>query len=754
MEPLYTDIVLPLAQEAFSYRVGEALRNSITEGRCVKVQLGHSKLYTGIVWRLHDRKPPYKTIKEVDSYVENAPMLSPLQMRFWEWLAEYYMCTLGEVMRAALPSALKPEGFSAEEFARDMFRPRSVQYVRLHPDLHGTEALNDTFESLKRATKQYAALVELVANLPEERLFEAEILRSQLSAETPILQALVKKKIILLEARELAAGELPPLPERLPALTPAQTRAMQEIGQGFATHEVVLLHGVTGSGKTEIYIRLIDQQLRQGRNVLYLLPEIAMTSQLVERIRSYFGERVIPYHSRFPERTRVERYLRANRSRGGELILGVRSSLFLPINDLGLVIVDEEHDTSYKQTDTAPRYQARDCAVVLARLAGAKTLLGSATPSLESWANATEGKYGLVSLTERYGGALLPQMIISDTMRAVQRGERNVHFNKALTDRIAAALTAGEQVMLFQNRRGFSPYVECGTCGWVASCPHCNVTLTFHKADGMLRCHYCGYALPLPPRCPACGQGAVESRGFGTEKVEEEITRLFPSARIARLDRDTMQNPSKFRAIITAFTRHESDILVGTQIITKGFDFGGVSLVGILNADNLLNYPDFRAAERAFQLMVQAAGRAGRRQRQGEVVIQTSMPEHPLIRQVAAGDYLAMARRQLAERSAFFYPPYCRMVGILLRHRDKMLLWRAANRLGDDLRGIFGRRLLGPQPPPVDRIREEFLVTFLLKVERSRSFAQAKVLLAEAIARLHGKAEFRSVTVVCNVDPQ
>ena len=434
--------------------------------------------------------------------------------------------------------------------------------------------------------------------------------------------------------------------------------------------------------------------------------------------------------------------------------MGARSALFMPLPRIGLVIVDEEHDAGYKQADPAPRYHARDCALMLARLHGACTLLGSATPSVESWLNASIGKYGLVTLKERYGDACLPRVIVSDTLCASRRGERQAHFNKILLDKIEEALATRSQVMLFQNRRGFSPYVECGECGWVASCPHCNVTLTYHKRENMLRCHYCGYAVEAPRLCPTCGKGEPEARGFGTEKVEEALQRIFPAARIARLDRDTATSERRYRQIIADFERGETDILVGTQMITKGFDFSRVALVGVLNADNLLNYPDFRASERAFQLMMQVAGRAGRRQTSGEVVIQTSQPEHSVIRQVMNGDYEGMARSQLAERRSFFYPPYCRMVAITLRHRDKAVLWRAASRLGELCRPVFGRRLLGPEAPPVDRIREEFLVCYTLKIEREKSFAEARKLLAGLVERLLAEPEGKHLTIVCNVDPQ
>ena len=540
----------------------------------------------------------------------------------------------------------------------------------------------------------------------------------------------------------------------LPELTPAQLAALESLRGQFARKPAALLHGITGSGKTEVYIHLIAEVLARGGDVLLLVPEIALTAQLIERMERIFGSRVTPYHSKLTNRRRTETYLRLNRSQGGEFVVGVRSSIFLPLKRLQLVVVDEEHDASYKQADPAPRYNARDCAVVMARLWGGRTLLGSATPSLETWVNAGSGKYGLASLTERYGDARPPEIFVSDTIRAAKRGERHAHFNKLLLDKMEAALGRGEQVMLFQNRRGFAPYVECSECGWTARCPHCNVTLTYHKGGGKLVCHYCGYTAPVPVKCPSCKVTDVVPRGFGTEKVEEEIARLFPAARVARLDRDSVTSERAFNAIIADFEARKTDILVGTQMITKGFDFGGVSLVGILNADNLLNNPDFRAAERAFQLMMQVAGRAGRRSDGGEVVIQTSEPGHPVIRQVAAGDYDGMARAQLAEREAFFYPPYARLTLLTLRHRDVALLRRGITELAARLRGRFGRRVLGPMTPPVDRIRGEYLAGLLLKVESGASSARARELLGAELKAFSEDPEFRNITVVVNVDPQ
>ena len=496
------------------------------------------------------------------------------------------------------------------------------------------------------------------------------------------------------------------------------------------------------------------ETLAAGDDVLMRVPEIARTTQLVERLERIFGSRVTPYHSKLTDVRRTETYLALSRSEGGEFVVGARSALFLPLKRLKLIVVDEEHDASYKQADPAPRYNARDCAVAATRLIGCRTLLGSATPSLESWTNARFGKYGLAILAERYGDARPPRIVLSHTLRAVTRRERKSHFNHLLLEKIGGTLARGEQVILFQNRRGFSPFVTCPSCGWTARCPHCNVSLTYHKGAERLVCHYCGHAEPMRFDCPECGGGGVVPAGFGTEKVEEEIGRLFPGARCLRMDRDSIQSQSAFRRTVNAFEQGEADILIGTQMVTKGFDFEGVALVGILNADNMLNNPDFRAGERAFQLMMQVAGRAGRRAQGGEVVIQTAEPGHPVVRQVVEGDFGAMARMQLADREAFFYPPYARLTTLTLRHRDLQLLRRGAAHLAAGLRRRFGRRLLGPMAPPVDRIRGEYLLGLLLKIESGASSARARELLGAELQAFAQHPEFRHIAVIPNVDPQ
>ncbi len=749
----YADVVLPLAQPAYTFAVPEGME--LAAGCAVEVQFGPRKFHTGIVWRVHERRPDFKRIKPVQRPLYDRPLLTAAQMKLWEWVASYYMCSLGEVMRAALPSLMKPSADSRERFADEEFRPRTECYLSLAPELRDEERLHEVFEKLeRRAPKQYEALLELVSAGDGGGLPEGEVPRRLLQSDRAVLHALERKGFVRAAEHERTA-ERGEAVFRLPQLTPHQQAALDELRRQFADGKATaLLHGVTSSGKTEIYIHLIAEVLARGGDVLLLVPEIALTAQLIERMERIFGSRVTPYHSRLTDRQRSETYLRLNRSEGGEFVVGVRSSIFLPLARLQLIIVDEEHDASYKQAEPAPRYHARDCAVMMARIFGGRTLLGSATPSLETWLHASGGKYGRATLSERYGDARMPEIIVSDTLRAARRGERHAHFNKLLLDKIGETLGRGEQVMLFQNRRGFSPYVECTECGWTARCPDCNVTLTYHKAGGRLVCHYCGHSEPVPAKCPSCKVTDVVPMGFGTEKIEEEIARIFPEARVARLDRDTVTSERAFSAIVAAFARRETDILVGTQMITKGFDFEGVALVGILNADNMLNNPDFRAGERAFQLMMQVAGRAGRRAQGGEVVIQTAEPGHPVVRQVVEGDFGAIARMQLADREAFFYPPYARLTTLTLRHRDLQLLRRGAVHLAAGLRRRFGRRLLGPMAPPVDRIRGEYLLGLLLKIESGASSARARELLGAELQAFAQHPEFRHIAVIPNVDPQ
>lgn len=747
----FADIVLPLAQPAYTFAIPEGM--SVEVGDAVSVQFGPRKYYTGLVWRLHDRRPAAKRIKSIERRLYDRPLLTPEQQHLWEWIASYYMCTLGEVMRCALPALMKPSADSAEQLLDEEFHPRTETYYALAPTLTDPAQLHAVFEQLeRRAPKQYATLLE-VASHPQLTA-AGEVARRLLGADRTLLNALCKKG--LLEQRDhTPSGEYGTPQFRLPQLSEAQQGALNALRAAFEGGKTAaLLHGITGSGKTEIYIHLIAEVLARGGDVLLLVPEIALTAQLIDRMERIFGSRVTAYHSRLTDRRRSESYLRLNRSEGGEFVVGVRSSIFLPLKKLQLIIVDEEHDASYKQIDPAPRYAARDVAVYMAHARAIHTLLGSATPSLETWYNAQHGKYGLATLSERYGAAEPPTLYLSDIRRAAQRNERHGHFNKLLLDRIAATLERGEQVMLFQNRRGFAPYLECPECGWTARCPHCNVTLTYHKHRAQFVCHYCGHTSEAQRMCPSCRVVELQPMGFGTEKIEEQIAELFPSARVARLDRDQVTSERAYNAIIDDFAARRTDILVGTQMITKGFDFEGVSLVGVLNADNLLNNPDFRASERAFQLLTQVAGRAGRRAASGEVIIQTADPTHPLLQQVLHGDFEAMAAAQLAERQEYFYPPFARLTILTLRHREVQTLRQGAVELAAALRSRFGRRLLGPITPPIDRIRGEYLAQLMLKIEQGASRNRANEVVAEVLKEFSQHTLYKSVTVSVNVDPQ
>ncbi len=747
----YADIVLPLAQGLFTFELNESL--SVEVGSAVVVPFGaaEGKYYTGVVWRLHNQRPNYKRIRSVTRVLYNRPLLSAQQQQFWEWIAQYYLCSVGEVMRVALPAMMKPNGSTDEQLSLDEFRPRCEYYIT--PIQHSPEEFEQIKQKLeRRAPKQLSALqqIEQIGG----NATQSKIPRRLLSCDMPTLQSLVRKGIISLEKCEVTQ-ELP-LDKRftLPELTAAQSAALTTIEEEFGDKSTTLLHGITGSGKTEIYIHMIASRLERGEDVLLLLPEIALTAQLVERMERIFGSRVVVYHSKLTGRKRTETFLQINNREGGNFVVGVRSAIFLPLRNLKLIIVDEEHDASYKQSDPAPRYNARDAAVVMAAMHGAHTLLGSATPSLESWTNSQSGKYGFASLLERYGDAQPPTITISDTIRAVKRGERKGHFNFTLLDGLRQRLERGEQSILFQNRRGFAPYIECSGCGWRPTCPHCNVTLTLHKGQRRLSCHYCGYAEHIPTSCPECKATELKPMGFGTEKIEEQLGEILPTARISRLDRDTITSQQALNEIISNFENGRSDIMVGTQMVTKGFDFSRVTLVGILNADNMLSGADFRAEERAFQLMTQVAGRAGRRGAGGEVVIQTSQPDHRILRFVTENDYQSMARTLLSEREAFGYPPYARITTITMRYKDLSTLNAAANALSAMLRQSFARRLQGPVTPPIDRIRDEHIVTMMLKIESGASSKKAREILLEKIEELRKQQQFKYITIICNVDPQ
>ena len=747
---LYAQVVLPLAQPMYTFSVDEALGVGI--GDAVVVQFGSSRYYTGIVWSISAQKPEYPRIKPILKRLYSTPLVTAEAQRLWEWIAEYYMCSIGEVMRVALPALAKPSATTLSELDERSIEPPTETFVALAEELRTEEALAAYVAKHGRKAPRRTETMDRIAALAiERRSADGFVPRRLVDAETVHIADLKRRGLIeLREATIEATHDKDDF--LLPTLSVAQQRTLDAIDEGHRNNKVALLHGVTGSGKTEIYVHLIARTLAEGRDALVLVPEIVITSQLVERLERIFEGRTTTYHSRLTPLRRGETFLRLASSAGGELIVGVRSAIFLPMKRPGLIVVDEEHDANYKQTDPTPRYNARDMAVVMGRIYGAKVVLGSATPSLESLYNATTGKYAYIELTERWGEAVLPEIIVSDTIRAVKRNERKTHFNLELLQNIHRSLSAGEQAILFQNRRGYAPYIQCRTCGYSPRCPHCNVTLTRHKATDRMECHYCGYNMPAPKMCPNCEVQDMALMGFGTEKVAEEISRLMPEARIERLDGDTSTSERAFKRIVTRFDSGEADILVGTQILTKGFDFGGVTTVGILNADNLLTMPDFRASERAFQLMMQVAGRAGRRNDRGRVVIQTSQPKHPVIRFVASGDYHAMANSELAERKAFGYPPYSHLIRLLLRHEEYNLLHHAAHALATVMRKKFGARVMGPVSAALEMLRGEHRAEILLKIESGASMQRARTLLREAIATVEGDPQYKTVKISVDVD--
>lgn len=752
MSSRFADIILPLSVKGrYTYRIPAALSGKITPATRVKVPFGQRNIYPGIVARVHDNDPGTGKVREILSVTDTLSGINNPSLALWHWISEYYMCHEGEVMKAALPSEKNIESY----------KPRFEVYVRLKRNFSEQE-LNNSLDKLKKAKKQCDLLCELIrlsgyqegsSIIPVSR---QELLKESSSSQSAI-DTLIKKGLVeqvsMPVSRIVSEGEKTVPPS---TLSEAQHKAWSSIKNQLEAKDIVLLHGVTSSGKTEIYTHLIEEQLRQGKQVLYMLPEIALTTQIILRLKKHFGASTGVYHSRFSDPEKFEIWKRVAETdplNGYRLILGVRSSIFLPFTNLGLVIVDEEHDPSYKQQDPAPRYHGRDSAIMLAHIHGAKTVLGSASPSIESYHNAVTGKYGLVELKERFGMIRLPEIVIANTREAYRRKLMVSHFTPELLYAIDNALNRKEQVILFQNRRGFSPYLQCQECGWIPSCVQCAVNLTYHKTINRLVCHYCGYTSNLPHVCGSCSSTGVITRGFGTEKIEDEIKIVFPAARVARMDQDTTRSRNSFDRIIKAFEDQRIDILIGTQMISKGLDFENLTIVGVLNADNMLNYPDFRAHERSFQLMEQVSGRAGRRQKQGIVIIQTSDPAHKIVRQVIRHDYLNMYRNQAEERMAFTYPPFCRMVEISIKHKDRQQLNHFAELLGIELRSIFGKRVLGPEAPVIYRVQLWYIKTIILKIEKEKPSSRAKQLILEAVEKLGKEKGASSLKIAIDVDP-
>lgn len=723
----------------------------------VLVPLGRSKTYTAMAVRLHSEKPEFET-RPIIQVIDAEPVLIEQQLHLWQWISTYYMSPIGDVFKAALPAGLKAE---------ENYRPKTVRCVTLPANLRSEQSLHMALTILKRALKQHQTFTtylelshwsEIDGETPPAHIAEiaCDELQNAANASDAVLRQLIQRNFLELYHREVGrlntTGEYHP--ERIQPLSAAQQAAEDSIQKQFNEKNVVLLHGVTSSGKTEIYIHLIKKAIDEGKQVLYLLPEIALTVQMTRRLHNVFGSRLGIYHSKYSDAERVEIWKKQLSSEPYDVILGARSAVFLPFTRLGLVIVDEEHETSFKQQDPAPRYHARSTAIMLARMyEGAKVLLGTATPSMESYHNACTGKYGYVQLTTRYKDVAMPEIRVVDTKDLYHRKMMRGAFSPDLLEAMRTALRNKKQVLLFQNRRGFAPMVECKVCGWVPKCKNCDVSLTYHRSMNLLTCHYCGYTYPVPKQCPNCESTELLGRGYGTEKIEDRVRELFPEARIARMDLDTTRSAGAYGRIIDDFSCGRTDILIGTQMITKGLDFSGVTVVGILNADTMLNYPDFRAYEQAFQMLSQVSGRAGRRDERGLVILQTKSADLPVIQQVVAGDFQTFARDLLEERSMFRYPPFYHLVYVYLRHRNEQLVDSAAIEMASRLRQAFADRVLGPDKPAVARVKTESIRKIVIKLEQGINLPLARQCMAEARTQLLQDKRYAAMTVFFDVDP-
>jgi len=754
----YVDVILPLPLDGFfTYALPSSLEDSVREGERVVVPLGKKKSYTAIVARIHNIAPQGYEVKLITQVLDPSPILLPNQYKLWRWISDYYLCPIGDVYKAALPTGMKSE---------DGYKPKMETYIRLCANMQNERMLHFVLDQLSRASKQQLLLIKYLElshwdtvegsvcrEAPVEITCEELMNAAHCTSQT--IKGLIDKKI--LEKYELEVGRLnnggEPDLNNVHPLNEAQQDAYNSILMSFIKKNVCLLHGVTSSGKTEIYIHLIEQELKKHKQVLYLLPEIALTVQIMQRLQNVFGNKLGIYHSKYSDAERVEIWKKMLSDNPYDIILGVRSSVFLPFKNLGLVIIDEEHETSYKQQDPAPRYHARSAAIVLAQMYGAKTLLGTATPSMESYCNAKTGKYGLVRLMQRYKDIELPEIQVIDIKDLKRRKMMNGPFSPLLLSKICEALAKGEQVILFQNRRGFAPMIECNVCGWVPHCANCDVSLTLHKGMNQLTCHYCGYTYRVPEVCPNCGSKNLKGRGYGTEKIEDLIMEIFPEAHVARMDLDTTRTRNAYERIIADFSAERTNLLIGTQMISKGLDFDKVSVVGILNADNMLNYPDFRAYEHAFMMMAQVSGRAGRKGKRGLVLLQTSSPDLPVIGQVVRNDYSAFFSDLSVERKAFRYPPFYHLVYVFLKHRNESVVDTASIEFSSRLRLIFSDRVLGPDKPPVAKVQSLFIRKIVLKMENNISMKRMREHLCEAQIQLLEDSRYSSLQVYYDVDP-
>ena len=754
----YVDVILPLPLDGtFTYGVSTELAPRVQEGVRLLVPLGRSKRYTAIAVRLHDEAPEFE-VRDVLEVLDDRPILLPRQLQLWQWISNYYMAPLGDVMMAALPAGLKNE---------EGYRPKEETYVGLSEPYRSEQALHIALDMLRRAEKQQKVLTDFlflsgVEDVDRMEAWEpesAEVTREELMNEShctaAVLKSLIDRKILYTYTKEVGrlnhGGE--PHPEHIKKLSDAQETAYNKVLLQFMRKQVVLLHGVTSSGKTEIYIHLIQRELDAGRQVLYLLPEIALTVQMMERLRAVFGNRLGIYHSRYSDAERVEIWQKQLSRNPYDIILGARSAVFLPMQRLGLVIVDEEHETSFKQQDPAPRYHARSVAVMMAAAAGAKVLLGTATPCMETYHNALTGKFGLVELTTRYQGIELPEIRIVDVKDLRRRKMMSGPFSPQLLAAMRQALGDGKQVILFQNRRGFAPMIECKTCGWVPRCKNCDVSLTLHKNTNTLTCHYCGYTYAVPTHCPSCEGTDLRGRGYGTEKIEDQICEIFPEARVARMDLDTTRSRNAYERLIGDFASGRTNVLIGTQMISKGLDFDRVAVVGILDADSMLNYPDFRAYEHAFMMMSQVAGRAGRKGKRGLVLLQTKNKDLPVVQQVVRNDWKGFYRDLLEERRLFRYPPFHHLVYIYLRHKTEPTVDSAAIYMGSLLRQWFGERVLGPDKPGVSKVKTLHIRKIVLKLENGIDLQKVRQYLRLAQKQILQDKQYAALQVFFDVDP-
>ena len=812
----FIEVVLPLSlAKTFTYSVSESEFNFVKKGMRVAVPFGKNKIYTAIIIDLHQHKPLLYDAKEIHQILDDKPILNEIQIQHWFWIASYYMCAIGDVYRGAMPSGFLLESetiisqkskqfvdesvLSDDEFliyealqlqsslkiqdiinilnkknvfpviqklisknilvlqeeVSETYKPKLVRYIRLNSKFNSDEGLNELLIQLQNASKQKEIVLRFFQlNAQEKKPITVKQLLETSKSSAAILKSLIDKEIFedyFIQTDRVAF--LGKANENNLALSAAQEKAFEEIIAQFLEKEVCLLHGVTSSGKTEIYTKLIEQYLIDDKQVLYLLPEIALTTQLVCRLQKHFGNKVAVFHSKYSNNERVEVWNNVlNKSEKAQIVIGARSALFLPFDNLGLIIVDEEHEQTFKQQDPSPRYHARDAAIVLANFHKSKVLLGSATPSIETYFNANSNKYGLVEISERFGNVMMPAIALVDLKDKYFRKQMSGHFSDSLVEAITTALSVGEQVILFQNRRGFSPVVECMTCGHVPQCQQCDVSLTYHKHKNQLRCHYCGYSMENPKSCHSCSSTHLTTKGFGTEQIQQELVALFPNSKIGRMDQDTTRGKFGFEKIIDSFKNREIDILVGTQMLAKGLDFDNVSLVGIMNADNMLYHPDFRAFERSFQMMTQVAGRAGRASKQGNVIVQTYNPEHEIIQQVVQNNFVGMYDDQLHERQIYKYPPFFRLIKLTLKHRDFEKLKEGSMWLYQVLQQNLPMPVLGPEEPPIGRIRNEYIKSILIKIPQNISITTTKKALQKVLTSFEAVSQYRSIKVIVNVD--